>query len=321
MKRFFPLSLALSYLWTLGACSTGNPRLSEAGSTAAERKIETREQLLSSVNTWMRNHNQPELTQDELLGRVVDEAVTSSSTWKEIERPVESFIVCFKSNKRFKYPVKLQTDWLNSIKLRYSEKQLRLPPHHTLSLHILATYADIWPSIEDPRRPIDLSMPIGTALVEQQSGKMPLSGSNRVIQGKVETPEQLLTAVNIWRRRDHQTKLTLDEITARTADEMLFRHDLVEMPDPIAESFLISLAKNRRFEFPTRLTSYGIDDVVISSSKDRLLLSPHEAITIEVANHQENDDLPGHPQFVIHWTRIILSYNFPTPRRVAGQKP
>lgn len=315
MKYHFPLTFAAICLFAVGACSTLGDRSTARVAEDKSEGITTREQLLSTVNLWMRDHDQPEMTLSELLSRVAEESVTSSVLWKEVESPVKSFIMCLKSGQRFHYPIKLQTDWSNSIQLRYFKRRLSIPPHHTLSLHILATYADIWPSNEDPRKPIDLSMPIGTALTRREAGISSSNESDRDRGGKVRTPEQLIIAVNTWRRKARQPELTLNEIIARTADEIRFRHDLAEKLDPSAESFLTSLVSNRPFKLPTQLTSYGVDNIASSPHVERIRLSPHEAIYVEIANHQENDDMPGHPQFKIDWTRIILCYAFQDRRK------
>src|SRR5258708_38656867 len=101
MKRILHTSLALLFFWTLAPCSTAGRPSSETGKSAPEGRIETRDQLLSVINAWMKIHHQPEWTMEELIGRMVEEAYVFSPHDNGIHSPVESFLVSLIKNKPF----------------------------------------------------------------------------------------------------------------------------------------------------------------------------------------------------------------------------
>lgn len=98
------------------------------------------------------------------------------------------------------------------------------------------------------------------------------SGSRNVARERVGNRDELLAAINVWQKRHHQAKWTMDELIGHAVDQAYFIYFVYgDSPfDPPLESFLIHLIKNRPFEYDVRLRSNWRREITIHTTPDQI---------------------------------------------------
>lgn len=355
MKRIVGSSVVLLCLLTLGIRCPGTSEAQQASSVTAEGRLENRDQLLAAVNAWMTEHHQAEWSMDELVGRLFEQAYGTFLIYDDspLDPPVESFLVSLVKNQPFTQSIRLRTDWRTEIELHMAEgemirqrmewakvlkkpgprreveekrsavpRRLALPPHYTLSLDIIPTPAEARNKEANPKGLTHWGIYLETVLAKQKEGET--SKVHHDGPESVATPGELLSAINTWRHDLRQPAITLDQLTARVADEAFAIGDARRDLWGYVELFLECLAKDAPFVYPMRLAVS--DPAARAESGERRMLSINEEVQVPACYKASIEvlDLPWDASteenpLRIDWTTIIVSYVFPA--RKTGTNP
>lgn len=291
----------------MGACAAAiHP--GKAEKLARKESIVTRGQLLLAVNAWLKKHHQPEWTVDELVGRIVDESFAYKSFGPLLDRPVDSFAVALIKNRRFDHQIELHTDWTDELQLSSSHR-VPLPSHHTLSIRILATSAELYSPERKPHNGSHWGILVASALPAKQPKEIKTTKENDVNTAEIYTPRQLLSAVNTVRRSQHQPGLTRDELCMRLADAALAHYRFEKNFPEYVAAFLKRFIQNRRFENSIDLQNYWTDSIELAD-RGKMAVPGHDSLYVDIPNMPRGSlDANGNHLFV-STTQFVVSFSF-----------
>ncbi len=123
----------------------------------------------------------------------------------------------------------------------------------------------------------------------------------------IKTRGQLLSEINSWLRKHHESKWTMDELIGRTVDESYsFSQGDNSLDQPI-EDFLVSLIKDKPFNRPLKLRSTRVTSIRIGKPRVQLSVPLHYSLVVDilatVADSQKEQDASMKTD---HW-RVALA--------------
>lgn len=349
MNRAIRLIFLVCCLWQAPpSYGEGRPADRFEPSTIGEN-IETRDQLLSMVNRWLKEHHQPPWSEDELIGRSFDQAFIVYFVYNDspLDLPVESFLVSLIKNQPFKHEIRLRSDRRDEITLHTARgeitrqrhewekvrknqqswsdmtsktsdtpRRLPLPEHYTLTLDILSLPEENGRD-DSPDKLTRSSIFLASALAGRETPTKVPKSMNHGSSTLAATPAQLLDGVNKWKRSFNQRQAIPPEITARVADEIFNLREVGgDFWEIDLELLLECLAKNAPFIYPISIDAekpgYAEepDSFRMLSINEELPLPPRHTVGINISS-LPYDLKAEDPPPRLDWRRIIFSYSFP----------
>lgn len=124
------LTLMTMFIW-LGCMECRGDSIS----IPKHERITTRKDFLAEVNKVLVQMNHQQLSMDELLVRLAHHAWLSASD-REVDGRIERFLKDIVENQKFRYPMELCVEYIGEG-IPVNGKDLRLPPHYVLYVHLL----------------------------------------------------------------------------------------------------------------------------------------------------------------------------------------
>ncbi len=257
------------------------PAKQERGVSPDKENVKTRDQLLSTINAWLRRHHEAEWTMDELIGRTVDESYSFGKGDNPIWGPIEDFLVCLIKDKPFNRALRLRRTESRAFRLVNLESDSPSPPHYSLAVDILATDADLQKQHDDPRKADHWRIALATAFSGRKSVRK--GPPPRLRKSHEGTPQQVLASVNLARRKHHLPDFSRDELVAVLSDKLAVMDDYDGPVFPVVTSFFRCFLNNKRFKTQVRVQGFlPVDGMTAPSTNERLSITSHESIDIDV---------------------------------------